>query len=179
MENSYKKNEEYAKKEYLKEIELLKETNEYLIEQNNKYKRIILNMMYYIEKDYSSYIINQKKISEIISQILKENDYLREISKSTVNINKEIITTNMSLNSLKSSIDNSNAFMKRIQINEDIFSKLLVKDNLELTFKKEEKKRDSSLIKKRFEYTFPKKKKEIEIYFKSKMFKLSYLKKKN
>ena len=179
MENSYKKNEEYAKKEYLKEIELLKETNQYLIEQNNKYKRIILNMMCYLEKDYSSSIINQKKISEIISQILKENDYLREVSKSTLNINKEIITTNVSLTSLKTSIDNSNAFMKRIQINEDIFSKLLVKDNLELTCKKEEKKRDSSIIKKKFEYNFPKKRKDIEIFLKNKMFKLSYLKKKN
>ena len=135
--------------------------------------------MCYLEKDYSSSIINQKKISEIISQILKENDYLREVSKSTLNINKEIITTNVSLTSLKTSIDNSNAFMKRIQINEDIFSKLLVKDNLELTCKKEEKKRDSSIIKKKFEYNFPKKRKDIEIFLKNKMFKLSYLKKKN
>ena len=135
MENSYKKNVEYIKKEYLKEIDLFKKTNEYIIEQNNKFKKIILNMMYFIEKDYSSSIINQKKISNIISEILKENTFLREICKSRNYINKEFISTNSSVNSLKNSFDNSNSFMKRIQFNEDIFSKLLVKQNLELTIK--------------------------------------------
>ena len=184
MENSYKKNVEFCKKEYLYEIDLLKKTNEYLIEQNNKYKQIILNMMFFIEKYYSSSIINQNKISEKISQIIKENEYLREICKSTliININKEFITTNSSLKTLKNSFDNSTSLMKRVQINElndDIFSKLLMKQNLELTIKKQEKKRDKSLIRKKYEYNYPKKKKTLDKLRKKKPLKLNYIKRKN
>ena len=184
MENSYKKNVEFCKKEYLYEIDLLKKTNEYLIEQNNKYKQIILNMMFFIEKYYSSSIINQNKISEKISQIIKENEYLREICKSTliINIYKEFFTTNSSLTTLKNSFDNSTSLMKRVQINElndDIFSKLLMKQNLELTIKKQEKKRDKSLIRKKYEYNYPKKKKTLDKLRKKKPLKLNYIKRKN
>jgi hypothetical protein len=184
MENSYKKNVEFCKKEYLYEIDLLKKTNEYLIEQNNKYKQIILNMMFFIEKYYSSSIINQNKISEKISQIIKENEYLREICKSTliININKEFITTNSSLTTLKNSFDNSTSLMKRVQINElndDIFSKLLMKQNLELTIKKQEKKRDKSLIRKNDENNYPKKRKSLDKIKKKKPMKLNYIRRKN
>ena len=186
LENSYKKYiMEYAKKEYLREIILLKSTNEYLIEQNNKYRKIILNMMLFLEKEYSSSINSQKRISENLSQILKENEYLREIIKTISNINKDFNTTNSSLGTLKSSIDNkslsidnSHTFIRRIQYNEDIFSKLLIKQNLELTIKKEEKKRDNSLIKKnKLDYNRVKNKKLIEKLNKRKPLKLSYIKK--
>ncbi len=181
MENSYKKNVEFCKKEYLYEIDLLKKTNEYLIEQNNKYKKIILNMMFFIEKYYSSSINNQTKISEKISQIIKENEYLREICKSTylANINKEFITTNSSLTTLKNSFDNSISLMKRIQLNDDIFSKLLMKQNLELTIKKQEKKRDKSLIRKNDENNYPKKRKSLDKIKKKKPMKLNYIRRKN
>ena len=76
------------------------------------------------------------------------------------------------------SIDNSHTFIRRIQYNEDIFSKLLIKQNLELTIKKEEKKRDNSLIKKnKLDYNRVKNKKLIEKLNKRKPLKLSYIKK--
>ena len=142
-------------------------------------------MMLFLEKEYSSSINNQKRISENLSQILKENEYLREIIKTISNINKDFNTTNSSLGTLKSSIDNkslsidnSHTFIKRIQYNEDIFSKLLIKQNLELTIKKEEKKRDNSLIKKnKLDYNRVKNKKLIEKLNKRKPLKLSYIKK--
>ena len=72
--------------------------------------------------------------------------------------------------------------MKRIQLNElndDIFSKLLMKQNLELTIKKQEKKRDKSLIRKKYEYNYPKKKKTLDKLRKKKPLKLNYIKRKN
>jgi hypothetical protein len=138
-------------------------------------------MMFFIEKYYSSSINNQTKISEKISQIIKENEYLREICKSTylANINKEFITTNSSLTTLKNSFDNSISLMKRIQLNDDIFSKLLMKQNLELTIKKQEKKRDKSLIRKNDENNYPKKRKSLDKIKKKKPMKLNYIRRKN
>ena len=177
IENTYKRNIEYVKKEYLKEIELLKKTNEYLIEENNKYKQVILNMMYFLEKDYSSSIINQKKISENISHILKENEYLRELSKSVKEIS--ISSINSSFGTLKNSFDNSNSLIKRIQLNDDIFSKLLQKQKLELTIKKKEIIRDKSVIKRKLHNDKLKnKKKQNEKSTKIKPLKLCYIKKK-
>ena len=72
--------------------------------------------------------------------------------------------------------------MKRIQLNElndDIFSKLLMKQNLELTIKKEEKKKDKSLIRKNYEHNYAKKRKSLDKIKKIKPMKLKYIRRKN
>ena len=76
----------------LKKIKILEEEVKKLSQFNQSLKLICFNLFYQIEESYNSSLEREKKIRQIISQLLKENIYLRELSKSVRIINNESIS---------------------------------------------------------------------------------------
>ena len=151
--NSRKYNKEFIKNESLKKIKLLEEEVKKLSQFNQSLKLICFNLFYQIEENYNSSLEREKKIRQIISQLLNENIYLRELSKSVRIINNESISlkeNTFKINFNKSKESTNESFIKKIKSTEDIFSKLLVTE-MENTIKRDDRnKRNKSLIKKSF-----------------------------
>ena len=151
--NSRKYNKEFLKKESLKKIKILEEEVKKLSQFNQSLKLICFNLFYQIEESYNSSLEREKKIRQIISQLLNENIYLRELSKSVRIINNESISlkeNTFKINFNKSKESTNESFIKKIKSTEDIFSKLLVTE-MENTIKRDDKnKRNKSRIKKSF-----------------------------
>ena len=151
--NSRKYNKEFIKNESLKKIKILEEEVKKLSQFNQSLKLICFNLFYQIEESYNSSLEREKKIRTIISQLLKENIYLRELSKSVRIINNESISlkeNTFKINFNKSKESTNESFIKKIKSTEDIFSKLLVTE-MENTIKRDDKnKRNKSRIKKSF-----------------------------
>ena len=151
--NSRKYNKEFIQNESLKKIKILEEEVKKLSQFNQSLKLICFNLFYQIEESYNSSLEREKKIRTIISQLLKENIYLRELSKSVRIINNESISlkeNTFKINFNKSKESTNESFIKKIKSTEDIFSKLLVTE-MENTIKRDDRnKRNKSLIKKSF-----------------------------
>ena len=153
------KNEFYN--EYIKEAEneKIKQLNteiEQLIQQNKELKLTSLKMLYMIEKASNDTIINKKRIEEKISQVLKENEYLRNISGvinyqtlnqvNKCNINHRTMSSNLIKNEYKS-ISREKKETESDKI--DLFSTYMKNSKmLEKTIKKDNNsKSNSSIIK--------------------------------
>ncbi len=151
--NSRKYNKEFIQNESLKKIKILEEEVKKLSQFNQNLKLICFKLFYQIEESYNSSLEREKKIRQIISQLLKENIYLRELSKSERLINNESISlkeNTFKINFNKSKESTNESFIKKIKSTEDIFSKLLVTE-MENTIKRDDRnKRNKSLIKKSF-----------------------------
>ena len=80
IENKTELYNEYMKVAENDKIKKLNVEIEELINQNKELKLTVLKMLYMIEKNSNDSIENKKKLSEKISQLLKENEYLRHIS---------------------------------------------------------------------------------------------------
>ncbi len=152
-ENSRKYNEEYVQLETLKKIKMLEEEVKELSKNNQKLKLACLKLLYVIEYNYFISLDREKKICKNVFELLTENIYLRELSKSVRIINNESISlkeNTFKINFNKSKESTNESFIKKIKSTEDIFSKLLVTE-MENTIKRDDRnKRNKSLIKKSF-----------------------------
>ena len=145
-ENSKKYNKEYIQCELMKKINILEEEVKELLNYNKKLKLTCFKLLYFIESNYDSTLEREKIICKNVSQLLKENIYLRELSNSVTLINKGIINKNSNFELNESLKEYSNhSFLKRIKMSEDFFSKLLNND-MGNTIKKDNRKRDKSRI---------------------------------
>lgn len=145
-ENSKKYNKEYIQCELMKKINILEEEVKELLNYNKQLKLTCFKLLYFIESNYDSTLEREKMICKNVSQLLKENIYLRELSNSVTLINKGIINKNSNFELNESLKEYSNhSFLKRIKMSEDFFSKLLNND-MGNTIKKDNRKRDKSRI---------------------------------
>ena len=145
-ENSKKYNKEYIQCELMKKINILEEEVKELLNYNKKLKLTCFKLLYFIESNYDSTLEREKIICKNVSQLLKENIYLRELSNSVTLINKGIINKNSNFELNESLKEYSNhSFLNRIKMSESFFSKLLNND-MGNTIKKENRKRDKSRI---------------------------------
>ena len=145
-ENSKKYNKEYIQCELMKKINILEEEVKELLNYNKKLKLTCFKLLYFIESNYDSTLEREKIICKNVSQLLKENIYLRELSNSVTLINKGIINKNSNFELNESLKEYSNhSFLNRIKMSESFFSKLLNND-MGNTIKKDNRKRDKSRI---------------------------------
>jgi hypothetical protein len=145
-ENSKKYNKEYIQCELMKKIKILEEEVKELLNYNKKLKLTCFKLLYFIESNYDSTLEREKIICKNVSQLLKENIYLRELSNSVTLINKGIINKNSNFELNESLKEYSNhSFLNRIKMSESFFSKLLNND-MGNTIKKDNRKRDKSRI---------------------------------
>ena len=145
-ENSKKYNKEYIQCELMKKINILEEEVKELLNYNKQLKLTCFKLLYFIESNYDSTLEREKMICKNVSQLLKENIYLRELSNSVTLINKGIINKNSNFELNESLKEYSNhSFLNRIKMSESFFSKLLNND-MGNTIKKENRKRDKSRI---------------------------------
>ncbi len=145
-ENAKKYNKEYIQCELMKKINILEEEVKELLNYNKQLKLTCFKLLYFIESNYDSTLEREKMICKNVSQLLKENIYLRELSNSVTLINKGIINKNSNFELNESLKEYSNhSFLKRIKMSEDFFSKLLNND-MGNTIKKDNRKRDKSRI---------------------------------
>ena len=145
-ENAKKYNKEYIQCELMKKINILEEEVKELLNYNKKLKLTCFKLLYFIESNYDSTLEREKIICKNVSQLLKENIYLRELSNSVTLINKGIINKNSNFELNESLKEYSNhSFLNRIKMSESFFSKLLNND-MGNTIKKDNRKRDKSRI---------------------------------
>ena len=145
-ENSKKYNKEYIQCELMKKINILEEEVKELLNYNKQLKLTCFKLLYFIESNYDSTLEREKIICKNVSQLLKENIYLRELSNSVTLINKGIINKNSNFELNESLKEYSNhSFLNRIKMSESFFSKLLNND-MGNTIKKDNRKRDKSRI---------------------------------
>ena len=145
-ENSKKYNKEYIQCELMKKINILEEEVKELLNYNKQLKLTCFKLLYFIESNYDSTLEREKMICKNVSQLLKENIYLRELSNSVTLINKGIINKNSNFELNESLKEYSNhSFLNRIKMSESFFSKLLNND-MGNTIKKDNRKRDKSRI---------------------------------
>ena len=71
----------------MKKINILEEEVKELLNYNKKLKLTCFKLLYFIESNYDSTLEREKIICKNVSQLLKENIYLRELSNSVTLIN--------------------------------------------------------------------------------------------
>ena len=149
-ENSRKYNEEYVQLETLKKIKMLEEEVKELSKNNQKLKLACMKLLYIMEYNYFISLEREKKICKNVFELLTENIYLRELSKSVRIINnKNMINNNIFGINLNNTYKEyaTQSFNKKIKSTNDIFNKIL-NSEIENTIKRDDRnKRDKSRIK--------------------------------
>ena len=158
QQNVFIANKKEYYSEYMKvaENDKIKKLNveiEQLIKQNKELKLTVLKMLYMVEKTSNDSIENKKKFSEKISQVLKENEYLRHIS-GVINFEHLNCITNCnqlikSNNIIKKEHITISREKNEIEINRlDLFSTYMKNSKmLEKTIKKDINSKSNSIIK--------------------------------
>ena len=149
-ENSRKYNKEYVQFEDLKKIKMLDEEVKELSKNNQKLKLACMKLLYIMEYNYFISLEREKKICKNVFELLTENIYLRELSKSVRIINnKNMINNNIFGINLNNTYKEyaTQSFNKKIKSTNDIFNKIL-NSEIENTIKRDDRnKRDKSRIK--------------------------------
>jgi hypothetical protein len=129
---------------------MLEEEVKELSKNNQKLKLACLKLLYVIEYNYFISLDREKKICKNVFELLTENIYLRELSKSVrIDNNKNMVKNNIFGINLNNTYKEyaTQSFNKKIKSTNDIFNKILSSE-IENTIKRDDRnKRDKSRIK--------------------------------